>query len=118
LHHITTIFVYDKEKERREYFKMTVVEVTDQYLIMMAITLLFTVLAIAYRENYVLRLISSLCWLTSSAAHFAVGDKTSPLTSALSYLFLGFGLILISSMVIEVSKMKQAKRKEQYSLEL
>jgi len=89
---------------------MAVVGVADQYMIMMAISLLFTVLAIAYRENYVLRLISGLCWLTSSAAHFAVGDKTSPLTSALSYLFLGFGIIIVSNTLIEVSKMKKQKR--------
>jgi len=97
---------------------MAVVGVADQYMIMMAISLLFTVLTIANRENYVLSLIASVCWVTSCLANFAVGDKTSPLTTILSWLFLAFALILISNTVIEVSKMKQAKRKERYSLGL
>lgn len=97
---------------------MAVVGVADQYMIMMAISLLFTVLAIAYRENYLLGLIAGLSWLTSSLAHFAVGDKTSPLTSALAYLFLGFGIIIVSYTVIEVSRMKQTKKQERWSLEV
>ena len=89
---------------------MAVVGVADQYMIMMAISLLFTVLSIAYNKNVVLGLLAGISWLISSLAHFTVGSQTSPLTPALSYLFLAFGFIFIAKTVIGVAGMKQEKR--------
>jgi len=86
------------------------VEVTDQYLIMMAISFLFTVLSVLFREKIVLTLLAGICWLISSLANFAVGDQTSPLTSALSLLFLAFGIIFVVKTVINIAHMRYEKR--------
>ena len=75
---------------------MAVVGVADQYLILMAIALLFTVLALVFDKNIILELLAGITWVISSIAHFATGDQTSALTSSLSWLFLAFGIIFIT----------------------
>jgi len=94
---------------------MAVVGVSDQYMILMAITLLFTVLGLAYNRKTVLTLLAGLSWLISALANFAVGNQTSPLTPALSFLFLAFGIIFIVKTVVDVLKTMSEKR---LSLEL
>ena len=74
---------------------MAVVGVADQYLILMAIALLFTVLALVF-DKILLELLAGITWLISSIAHFAAGDQTSALTISLSWLFLAFGIIFIT----------------------
>jgi len=87
-----------------------VVGVADQYMIMMAISLLFTVLSIAYKENVTLGLLAGISWLISSLSHFAVGQQTSPLTTSLSWLFLAFGIIFIVKTVITIASMRHEQR--------
>jgi len=98
---------------------MAVVGVADQYMIMMAISLLFTVLALAYNKNLLLGLLAGISWLISSIAHFSVGSQTSPLTSALAYLFLGFGFIFIVNTMHNVFRgFKGKKQEERYGMEV
>lgn len=89
---------------------MAVVGVADQYMIMMAITLLFTVLAIAYTERSLFTLLAGISWLISSIGHFGIGDKTSALTFSLAWLYLGFGIIFIVKYVISIASMRRERR--------
>ena len=75
---------------------MAVVGVADQYLILMAIGLLFTVLALVLDKNILLELLAGITWLIGSIAHFAIGDQTSALTTSLSWLFFAFGVFFIT----------------------
>ena len=84
---------------------MAVVGVADQYLILMAITLLFTVLALVFHESLVVNLLACISWLISAVAHFATGDQTSALTTSLVWLFFGFAIIFLGITVYNVSKM-------------
>ena len=94
---------------------MAVVGVADQYMIMMAITLLFTVLSLTYTKKTVLTLLAGLSWLISGLANFSIGDQTSPLTSGLSWLFLGIGIIFTVKTIVDVFKSYSQKR---WSMEL
>ena len=87
-----------------------VVVVSDQYVMMMAITLLFTVLGLAFNRKTVLTLLAGICWLLSSLANFAVGDQTSPLTISLSLLFLGIGFIFVVKTIVDVFRSWSDKR--------
>jgi len=94
---------------------MPVVGVADQYMILMAISLLFTVLGLAYNRKTVLTLLAGISWLISALANFAVGNQVSPLTPMLSWLFLGFGIIFIVKTIVDVFKSYSQKR---WSMEL
>jgi len=89
---------------------MAVVSVADQYMVMMAITLLFTILGLAYTRKTVLSLLAGLSWFISGLANLAIGDPTSPLTISLSWLFLGIGFIFIVKTVQGVLKTMSEKR--------
>lgn len=94
---------------------MTVVNVPDQYVMLMAVTLLFTVLGLAFNRKIILTLLAGTCWLISALAHFAVGDQTSPLTLSLSWLFLAIGLVFIVKTMVDVFRTWSDKR---WSMEL
>lgn len=89
---------------------MAVVGVADQYMIMMAITLLFTVLALAYDENKLLGLLAALSWFLSALGHFSMGDKTSALTWGLAWLFVGIGLLFTIETIIKTARLLREKR--------
>ena len=82
----------------------------DQYMIMMAVTLLFTVLSLAYSRNVVLGLLAAVSWMISALGHFAVGDQTSTLTSALGYMFLLFAILFAVKTIIYVAGSLHEKR--------
>ena len=94
---------------------MAVVGVADQYMIMMAVTLLFTVLALTYRKNVVLGLLASISWLIAGLAHMSVGDQTSHLTAALPWLYWAFGMIFAVNVTLSVFGGRREKR---WSMEL
>ena len=84
--------------------------VSDQYVMLMAVTLLFTVLGLAFNRKLVLTLLAGLSWLISALANFVVGDPTSPLTIALSWLFVGIGFIFIVKTMQGVFKTMSEER--------
>lgn len=94
---------------------MSVVNVSDQYVMMMAVTLLFTVLGLAFSRKVGLTLLAGISWLASALANFAIGDQTSPLTFSLSWLFLGIGFVFIVKTVVDVFRSWSDKR---WSMEL
>lgn len=89
---------------------MPVVGVADQYMILMAITMLFTVLSLAYNDSKTLSVLAGIAWITTSIGHFAVGDQTSALTISLSWFFLGLGIIFIVKTILKAIKMMETDR--------
>ena len=88
---------------------MAVVGVADQYLILIAITLLFTVLGISETEasprKIILQMITAICWFVSAYVHLLSGDITSIITVAPTYLFGGLGLVFSLSAIYSVFAM-------------
>lgn len=89
---------------------MAVVGVSDQYMIMLTVTLLFTVLALAFEKKLTLGLLAAIAWFMSALGHLAVGDKTSVLTSALPLIFFVFGFLFSLKVVLQALSMFKEKR--------
>lgn len=94
----------------REACKTATVGVADQYMIMIAVTLLFTVLAIAYEKKLTFGLLAAIAWFVSAIGHLAVGDKTSVLTANMPLLFMVFGILFIVEVMIQAADMMRQKR--------
>lgn len=80
---------------------MTSVLVSDQYMVMIAITLFFTVFALT-RRSVTLDALAAFCWFAMAAAHLIVGDLTSPLTTTLPWLYFGIGLLFFVVFIRDV----------------
>jgi len=93
---------------------MAVVGVADQYLILLGITLLFSVLALIEDEsnpkNLIIEFLAAVTWFASAYAHFSVGDTTSYLTVPVTWLFVGFGLIFALSGVMDSLQLMTKRR--------
>lgn len=89
---------------------MATVGVADQYMIMIAVTLLFTVLALAYEKKLTLGLLAAIAWFVSALGHLTVGDKTSVLTSALPLIFFVFGFLFALRVTLQSLAMFKEKR--------
>lgn len=78
---------------------MAYVTLSDQYMILLAITLIFTVLALIFdEENWkkvTLQWFSGITWIVSAFANFLVGDTTNFITIPLTYLFISFGIVFV-----------------------
>lgn len=76
---------------------MTSVTVVDQYIVLLAITLVFTFLALTFDEfdwkHIMLQWFASLTWTVSAFSNMQVGEVNGILTITLTYLFAGFALI-------------------------
>lgn len=89
---------------------MSVLGVADQFMVLTAFTLLFTVLSLAYNRNIILNLLSAVSWLSGGLAWFAIGDKTSSLTFSLPWFFIAVGIIFVVKAVMLTFKMWSANR--------
>lgn len=87
-----------------------VVGVADQYMIMIAVTLLFTILALIYEKKLTFGLLAAIAWFVSSLGHLAVGDKTSVLTAALPLIFFIFGFLFSLKVTLQALSMFKEKR--------
>ena len=90
---------------------MTSVTVVDQYIVLLAITLAFTFLALSFDEydwkHIMLQWFASLTWIVSAFSNMQVGEVNGILTINLTYLFGGFGLIFsIVALYNSLLKMK------------
>ncbi len=63
-----------------------------QYIFLIAITILFTVLALN-RESILLHASSAFMWFFTALIHIIIGEQTSALTSTLPFLYFGVGFI-------------------------
>lgn len=89
---------------------MAVVGVADQYMILIAITLLFTILALAYEKKITLGLLAAIAWFVTALGHLAVGDKTSVLTASLPLIFFVFGFLFSLRVTLQALDMFKEKR--------
>ena len=89
---------------------MSVLGVADQFMVLTAFTLLFTVLSLAYNRNIILNLLSAVSWLTFGLAWFAIGDKTSSLTMSIPWLFFAVAIAFTVKSVMLTFKMWSEKR--------
>jgi hypothetical protein len=76
--------------------------VNSQYLVVLIISLVFTVLTI-FRRTIVLDGFSSMCWFICGGVHLVSSPSTSPLFS-ISYLWLGFGFVFLILLFKDVWK--------------
>lgn len=88
---------------------MSTVDTTTQYLVIVALTLLFSVLAILETEvnprKIILQWIAAISWFVSGYIHFLSGDITSVFTVAPTYLFAAIGLVFTLSALYSISEM-------------
>jgi hypothetical protein len=82
----------------------------------MAVTLIFTVFAIAYRktEFYV---IDAVLWFVASAIHFYVGDLNSVLTATIPWMYVGVGWVfIVLGFVTSLQGWQNKKKRQQEEL--
>ena len=65
--------------------------INDTYLVVIAISILFTILTI-YRRTPLLDLLTTIYWWIGGTAYLVSSPTTTPLYS-ISFLYWGFGLI-------------------------
>jgi hypothetical protein len=67
-----------------------------QYILLMGITLIFTIIALS-RDSITFSLLAAFTWFVASLGHLAIGQLDSPLTAALAMLYVGIGIVFIVS---------------------
>jgi len=95
---------------------LAVVAEADQYIILVAITLLLTIMSIAWRESITLSMLATLSWIVSTLGSFSVGSQTSSLTTVLAYLSLAFALIFGVRTVIMGADWIGARKKKRFDV--
>lgn len=65
--------------------------INDTYLVIIALSVLFTVITIS-RRTPLLDLLTTICWWVGASAFLVASPTTTPLYS-ISFLYWGFGLI-------------------------
>jgi len=95
---------------------MELVGVADQYLILVSITLLLTILSIAWRDSITLSVLAAVSWLANALGTFAVGDQTSPLTTVLAYISFAFAFIFTLKTVLMATDSLNDRRKKRFEV--
>lgn len=73
-----------------------------QYMSLLGITIIFTIIALTMQEHRVLyKVLSGICWFTTAITQFILGDVTGALTIPLTMLFFSFGFLLILSSTLD-----------------
>ena len=80
-----------------------------QYIFLIGITLLFSILAIN-RDSIIFHILAAFTWFASALGHLMIGQQSSPLTNALAILYLGIGLIFTISAMHKTLEFLQEKR--------
>jgi len=82
--------------------------INDHYLVVLGISLFFTVFALV-RRTAVLDVIATICWWVSGAVHLVSSPSTSPLFS-ISYLWFALGIVFFILLWIDVWKLWDFKK--------
>jgi type VI protein secretion system component VasK len=77
--------------------------VNDHYLVVVGISLFFTVFALA-RRTAILDVIATICWWISGGVHLVSSPSTSPLFS-LSYLWFALGIVFFVLLWVDIFKL-------------
>jgi len=95
---------------------VTAVGVVDQYIILVSVTLLLTILSIAYRKSLTLSVLAVVFGLANALGIFAVGDQTSALTTPLAYLSLLVAVIFTVKTVLLAVEMLGERRRRRFEV--
>ena len=82
--------------------------ISDQHLVLVAISLLFTVITI-YRRTLLLDLLTTVCWWITGATHLLSSPTSTPLYS-ISIFYWGIGLVFFVLMWADVFQMLNLKK--------
>ena len=85
--------------------------INDQYLVMVAISILFTIITI-YRRTVLLDLLTTVCWWITAAVHLLASPTSTPLYS-MSIFYWGIGLIffvLVWADVIQIWNINKSNK--------
>jgi hypothetical protein len=88
---------------------MTLIDPLIQYVLLIGVTLLFSILAIS-RDSITLSLMASFTWFIAALAHLALGEPSSLLTVSLAMFYFGIGLIFTISTVDKTLSYLKDKR--------
>ena len=91
--------------------------ISDQYMVLIGVTLLFTVFAIA-SHTVITHLLAALCWFASTFANMALSQQGTLLQTTLSYLFIGFGLIFAFSTLQQTYDLITERKERRWSTTL
>lgn len=83
--------------------------INDHYLIVIAIAILFSVLAI-YRRTVITDLIATVLWFIAGATHLLASPTTTPFYS-ISILWWGMGLIFFVLVWVDIFQIFTIKKK-------
>jgi len=83
--------------------------INDQYLVLVAISILFTILTI-FRRTVLLEVITWVCWFVVAASHLLASPSTTPFYS-LSILYWGLGLIFFVLMWYDIFQLFAEQKK-------
>lgn len=90
-------------RQRRQQKQVTGIEdiiINDHYLIVIAISILFTMLTI-FRRTVLLDTLTWVCWFIAGAMHLMASPSTTPFY-IISILYWGFGLIFFVIMWVDL----------------
>lgn len=75
---------------------------TVQYIVLFAITVIFSVFALTL-DTYrlILKILAGFCWFILALLQFIVGDITSGFTMGIAFFFMGIGIIFLFSTIQE-----------------
>jgi len=82
-----------------------------QYVFLIGITLLFSILAVN-RDSITFHALATLSWFATALGHMMIGEQSSPLTSALAFLYSGIGLIFLISTMDKTLAFLKTKREK------
>lgn len=89
-----------------------VVSETVQYVTILGLSIVFSVLALVIQENtyrLVLKVSASLCWFILSLTQFLFLGGSATMAVPLAMLFLGFGFVFAASIVTDFQSQKREK---------
>jgi CHASE2 domain-containing sensor protein len=95
----------------------TTIEATDQYLVLFAVTMIFSLVAILYREriaNMISTSLSFICWVILGISHVAAGNQDSPLSSPLGYLYFFFSFVFLMLLFKNAFEMMKIQKQRKY----
>ena len=91
--------------------------ISDHYMIVLGVTLLFSVFALV-RRTVVLCLLSTVCWWICGGIHLLASPTTTPLYSV-SFLWFGIGwifFVLVWAGIIQNFRMKKQREWEEVEI--
>jgi len=82
--------------------------IQDTYIIVIGISVLFSLLAI-FRRTVLTDLLATICWWVGGATHLLASPTSTPLYS-ISFLYWGFGLIFFALVWVDLLQLFDTRK--------